>query len=124
MLPGGRAPGPEIAPLVPLSLPGFGRDQLPVGIARGDVAREGPHVGDLGDAVGRALDDGARAVARDRNELRHETHRHLRGAAAQLGGDDLRLVDRHEARLDGLAALLALANGALEALITLARQNL
>ena len=31
------------------SLPGFGRDHFPVGIARGNVAREGPHVGDVGD---------------------------------------------------------------------------
>ena len=39
------------------SLPGFGRDELPVGVARGHVAREGPHVGDVGDLVGIAVDD-------------------------------------------------------------------
>ena len=38
------------------SLPGFGRDQLPVGIARRDIAREGPHVGHVGDLVGAAVD--------------------------------------------------------------------
>ena len=48
------------------SLPGFGRDNLPVGIARRNVAREGPHVGDVGDLFGVAVDHGAGAVARRR----------------------------------------------------------
>ena len=58
-------------------------------------------------------------VARHRDELRHEAHRHLRGLAALLGGGDVGAVDRDEARLDRLAALLALLDRGLEAVIDL-----
>ena len=62
-----RSAAPPIRPVlrcsasVPTSLPGFGGDQFPVGIARADVAREGPDVGDVGHLVGIAVDH--RAVA-------------------------------------------------------------
>ena len=59
-------------------------------------------------------------VARHRDELRHEAHRHLRGLATHLGGGDVGAVDRDETRLDRLAALLALLDGGLEAVIDLA----
>src|SRR6185369_15570302 len=38
------------------SLPAFGGEKLPVRIARREVARERPHVGDVGDLVGIAVD--------------------------------------------------------------------
>src|SRR5690242_1331242 len=80
-----RASPPLRMPLVP----GFGRDQLPVRIARRHVTREGPHVGDVGDALGAAVDDVAVLVARRRDELGVETHRHLRVAGAQFGCGDV-----------------------------------
>src|SRR5690348_64908 len=84
-----------------------GRHELPVGIARRDVARKGPDVSDVGDLVGIAVDHVAGLVARHRDELGHEPDRELRGAIAQLSGRDVTRVDRHEARLGGLAAGLA-----------------
>src|SRR5262245_20659935 len=81
------------------SLLGFGGDQLPVRIARGDVERERPYVGDLGHLVRIALDDGTVAVPRHRHELRHEADGHLRGASTHLRPDDLGGIDRHEAGL-------------------------
>ena len=63
-------------------------------------------------------------VARDRDQLRHEAHRDLRGLAAQFGADDVGLVDRHEAGLGRLALGLALADRGLEAVIDLARQQI
>src|SRR5262249_3623287 len=71
------------------SLLGFGGDQLPVRITRGNVAREGPYVGHLGHLVRIALDDGTIAVPRDRHKLRHEADGHLRGAPTHVGPDDL-----------------------------------
>src|SRR6185503_20340209 len=91
-------------------MPRFGRDQFPVRIARGDVARESPYVGDVGDALGAAVDDVAVLVARRADELGVEAHGHLRGARAQFGRGDLGRVDRDEARFHRLAALLALAD--------------
>ena len=56
------------------SLSGFGRHKLPVGIARGQIARKGPHVGDLGNFVGAALHNITPVVARHGNQLRHKAH--------------------------------------------------
>ena len=74
------------------------------GIARADVAREGPDVGDVGHLVGVAVDHRAVLGARHRDQLRPEAHRDLRGLAALLGGDEVGAVDRDEAGLDRLAA--------------------
>jgi hypothetical protein len=75
------------------SLFGFGRDYFPVGIARGDVAREGPHLRDVGDLFGIAVDNGAGTVARGGDQLGDEADCDLGGAAAQLGGGDRRAVN-------------------------------
>ena len=103
---------------------GFGGDQFPVRIARRHVAGEGPHVGDVGDLLGIAVDDVAVLVARHRHQLGLEAHGHLDIAAAHFGGGDLGIVDRHETALHRLAALLALGDGGLEAVIDLARQQI
>src|SRR5262249_60662318 len=98
-----------------------GGDELPVGIARGEVTREGPDVGHIGGPLRIALDHVARLVAGYRNKLRDETHRDLGGAAAQLGAGDVGLLDRDEPTLDGLALGLALADRGLETVVDLAR---
>ena len=67
---------------------GFRRDHFPVGIARGDVARERPDIGDVGDLFGVAVDHGAVAVARRGNQLRDEADGDLRRAFALLGRRD------------------------------------
>src|SRR5665647_2467718 len=106
------------------SLPGFGSDQFPVRIARRHVAREGPHVGDVGDLLGIAVDDVAGFVARRRHQLGLEADRHLNGAAARFGGGDLGIVDRHETAFHGVAAFFALGDRGLEAVIDFARQQI
>src|SRR5262245_42015782 len=58
----------DMAPAPSRLLPGFGSDELPVGIARGYVTREGPDVGDIGHLVRVAVDHVAAAVAGDGNE--------------------------------------------------------
>src|ERR1700682_5770359 len=47
-------------------------NQLPVRIARGDVAGKSPNIGDIGDLIRVPVDDGARFVAGDRDHLRDE----------------------------------------------------
>src|SRR5262249_38670403 len=96
--------------LEPGSLPGFGGDQFPVRIARCEIACEGPYVGDVGHPIRIAVDEAARAIARNGNELRHESHGDLSRASAQLGADDVSLVDGDKACLRGLAAGLAISD--------------
>src|SRR5581483_3195236 len=98
---------------------GFSGDQLPVRVARGYVAGEGPYIGHFGDLVGIAVDHGAILVTRHRDDLRLEAHRHLRRLVAHFRRGDVGVVDRDEARLDGLAALLAAFDRALEAVVDL-----
>src|SRR5438067_13601561 len=98
------------------SLPGFGCDQLPIGIARGEVARKSPYIRHIGDFVGTAVDHVAVAITRDRHELRHEAHRDLGALALHFGTDDVGLVDRYEPRLGLLAARLAFLDGGPEAI--------
>src|SRR5664279_6419146 len=93
-------PIPMIAPAPPTCMRsgpgfsfGFGGDQFPVRIARRHVAGESPHVGDVGDLLGIAVDDIAFLVARHRDELGLETHRRLDIAAAYFRGGDLGIVD-------------------------------
>jgi hypothetical protein len=107
---------------MPLML-GFGRNQFPVRVARRHIAREGPHVGDIGDAIGAAVDDVAVAIAGGGDELGLEAHSKLGRARLQLGGDDVGGVDRDETRLDRLAALFALADRGVEAIIDVAREQ-
>src|SRR5204863_8788012 len=103
-----RRPAAVIAE--PRLLTRLGGDQLPIRVTRRDVAREGPDVGHVGYFFGRTFDHVTGAIASHGNELRHETHRHLRGPAAQLRAGNVRLVDRNEPSFDSLAAGLALAN--------------
>src|SRR5262245_34940578 len=86
------------------SIGGLRSDQLPVRIARGDLAREGPDVGDFLDALGIAGDDLAAAVARGRDQLAHELHGDVGHAVLELGLDDVRALDADEALVDLLAA--------------------
>src|SRR5882757_1306785 len=57
-------------------------NQLPVRIARSDVAGKCPNIGDIGDLLRIAVDDRAGLVAGDRNHLRHKADRQLRRAIA------------------------------------------
>src|ERR1044072_7977615 len=114
---------PRLRDTLRASLPGFGGDQLPVGIARRKVAREGPHIGHVRDLVRTAVDDVAVLVARHRDELRDEAHGDLRGAGLDLGAGDVRLVDRNEPRLGFFAARFAVLDGLLEAVGDLLREE-
>src|SRR5262245_53452068 len=98
-----------------------GANQFPVRVAGCGVAGERPDIGDIGDLVGIAIDDGAVLVAGHGDHLRHKANGDLRGAVWRFGGDNLGLVDRHEARLGLLVMLLAVADYGLEAFIDLAR---
>src|SRR3569833_4246612 len=82
-----------IPPLRMPLMPGFGRDQFPVRVARRHIARERPHIGDVGDTLGAAVDAVAVLVARRGDELGVEAHSHLRRAYAQFGRGDLGGVD-------------------------------
>src|SRR4029450_3567472 len=103
---------------------GFGGDELPVGITRGNLARERPNIGDFAHLLGVAFDHLAFGVARDRDELAYELHRDKGGAVLDLGLDDIGLVDADETRLHLLAAALAFADRALEALIDLVAEGI
>src|SRR4029077_12709415 len=105
-------------------LPGFGGDELPIGIARRQIARERPHVGDVGYLFRVAFDHAARLVTRDRDQLRYETNRDLRRLRAQLGTGNIGLVDGHEPGFDALAFALALPDRGLETLVYVARQQI
>src|SRR5208282_6883505 len=105
------------------SLPGFGCDDFPVRIARGNVACERPHVGDVGNLFGVTVDHVPRSIAGRGNELGHEADGDLGGAAAQFSAGDGRAVDRNEARLRGLAAAFTFADRGVKAVRDLARQQ-
>ncbi|KAG5720423.1 hypothetical protein E4T56_gene14288, partial [Termitomyces sp. T112] len=77
---------------------GSGANQLPVRIAGGDVAGEGPDVGDVGNRVGAAVDDVARLVAGRGDHLRDDAHGQLRRAIAQVRPDPPGLVAPDETR--------------------------
>src|ERR1035438_10772401 len=102
------------------SLPGFGCDQFPVRIARRQIAGECPDVSDVDHLLGIAVDHVAVLVARRRHQLGVEAHGQLRSAPAQLGGGDLGAVDGDETALHRLAALLALGDGGLAAVMAFA----
>src|SRR5262249_2839308 len=110
-------------PVPPRLLSGFGGDKLPVGIARGHVARKRPHVGHVGDLVRVPHDLVAGLVASHRDQLRDEADGDLRRAPAQFGAGDVGLVDRDEAGLHRLALALALADRGLEPLVDVAREQ-
>src|SRR6476659_4407855 len=99
-------------------------NQLPVRIARRRIAGECPDIGDIGDLIRVAIDNGAGLVAGDRDHLRHEPNGELRRVVARLRADDLGLVDRDEPRLGLLLALLAILDRGLKAFIDLARQQI
>ena len=60
--------------------PRLGGDKLPIGVARGKVARKCPHIGDIGDLFRIALDHILSLLARDGDDLGHEADRDLRCA--------------------------------------------
>ena len=64
------------------SLFGCGRDYFPVGIARGDVARERPRLPVVGDLFGIAVNYGPGSVARGGEQLGDEVDCGLGGGAA------------------------------------------
>src|SRR5258708_31359817 len=92
-------------------------NQLPVRIARRNVAGECPNIGNIGDLIRIAVDNRARLVAGDRDHLRYKTHRQLRRTIARFGTDQFGLVDRHKSRFGLLLVLLAVPDRALETLI-------
>src|SRR5581483_5405213 len=98
-------------------------DQLPVRIARGDLAREGPDVGDLLDALGIAHDHLARPVPRRRDQLAHELDRHVRHDALELRLDDVGGLDADETLIHQLAAVLALGYGLGESVVDVTAQQ-
>src|SRR5262245_42285288 len=102
---------------------GFGRDELPVGIPRSHVARERPNVRDVSDFFRAAVNHVSVAVAGHGDELRHEADGYLSGTGAQLGADDIGLVDRNEPRFGLLALGFAISDRRLEAVIDLAREQ-
>ncbi len=93
-------------------------NQLPVRIARRDIAGERPDAPatsvtfpGLPSTVAPALSRGTATICDKKR------HRELRGAITHLGDDQFRLVDADKPRLDLLFALLAFANRAAEAFI-------
>src|SRR5262249_45369756 len=86
-------------------------DQLPVRIARVDLARKSPDVGDLLDALGVTADHLAAPVARGRDELTNKLNRDLRSPVLELGLHHIGGLDADEALVDLLAAALAIADG-------------
>src|SRR5262245_48655737 len=86
---------------------GLRRHQPPVRIARSDLAREAPVVGDLGDALRVAGDHLARLVAGRGDELALELHGDDGLAILELGLDYVGLADADEALVDHLPAPLA-----------------
>src|ERR671914_1864480 len=65
----------------------FGRDQLPVRIARARVAGEGPDILDLGDRFRIAVYDSAGIVAGRRDQLADDAQRDMSLAILHLGRD-------------------------------------
>src|ERR1051325_6962576 len=106
------------------SLPGFGGNQFPVWIPRTDVTCEGPDVGDVGHLFGIAVNHFAVFVTCHRNKFGLKPYGHLRIASAQLGGRDIRIVDRYEAALYCLATLFTLCDRALKAIIDLTSKKI
>ena len=106
------------------SLPGFGRDQLPVRIARGH-SRAKVHTSVT--SVTLSGEPSITLPARSRvTEISCDTKRTVTCAVltAHLGADDVGLVDRDESRLDLLALGLAFADRRLEAVIDVAREQI
>src|SRR5262245_11240510 len=98
-------------------------NQLPVGIARGDLARERPDVRHLLDALGIARNHRAAPVAGGRDQLAHELYGDLSGAVLQLGLDNVGPFDPDKALVDLLAAALAVGDGAGKPVVDLAAQQ-
>src|SRR5207302_9469161 len=84
---------PGSRPNPPTSVRSFGRRQQPVGIARGEGPREGPHLDMIDDLVRRTVDDGAGSVGGHGVHLRREFDRDLRHPVGRAGLDDLSAVD-------------------------------
>src|SRR5690606_35885186 len=110
-----RADGPAAAALGAAgSIRGAGCDEEPGGIARADVARGGPDVGDRVDGAGAAGYDGPVGVGGGVELLGGELDRDPGLAPVQLGFDDLHALDADQGGIETVAGLLALAHGALE----------
>src|SRR4051812_21651618 len=100
------------------------RDQLPVGVSRARVALEGPDVGDFANLLRITLDHLAVLVPRGRDQLTDEPHRQVRPPAAQVGADELRLVDADEFLFQRFAVALAIVDRPSEAVEDLPRQEI
>src|SRR5262245_56402752 len=98
-------------------------NQLPVGIARGDLARERPDVRHFLDALGVARDHHAAPIARGGDQLAQELDGNVSRAVLPLRLDDIRRLDADEALVDLLAAPLAIGDGAGEAFVDVAAQQ-
>ena len=103
-------------------MPAFGPNQLPVRIARRHVASKGPDIRDVRDLVRAAINHRATSVVGHRNDLRDKPNGHVGHAITYFGADELGPVDANELALDFFAALFALADRLLEALVDLPRQ--
>src|ERR1700730_7635207 len=97
-------------------------NQLPIWIARSRVAGKCPNIGDIGDLIRIAVDNGAGLVAGDRDHLRDKPPGQLRRPIAGVRNDEFGLVDGNEARFGLLLVFLAIPDHALEAVIDLGGQ--
>src|SRR5262245_31367339 len=116
------SPSPSDAPR-PRLVGGLRGNQPPIRIARGDLARERPDIRHFLDALGVARDHYAPSVAGGGDQLAHELDGDLGYAVLQLGLDDVRSLDAHEALVDLLAATLAIADGTGKAVVNLTAQQ-
>src|SRR5690606_16480085 len=91
---------------------GLSSDQVPIGIARGNLAGERPDVHHFLNSLRITGDDRARTITGRGDKLADELHGHMGGAVLQLGLQQIGLVDADKALVDDLAARLTVADGA------------
>jgi hypothetical protein len=90
-----QADKPRIAISLRL-LSGFGRHELPVGIARRQVASKGPDVSNISYLFWISVDHSPGLIASHGDDLRYEQNRDLRYAIAQLHRRDVGFLDRYK----------------------------
>src|SRR5215831_7513145 len=106
------------------SLTRFSGEELPVRIARGNVASEGPDVRNVGHPLGIAINHIAILVARHRHELGLESHSYLCVSSTQFRTCYICVVDGYKPALHRFTAFFAFADSALEPVINFARQQI